>query len=127
VLKLCGAQAALAFHAVHVLCGLGVLFLGFSLMRRLGVSRAVAAALSLWFVTSPAFAAYENWLFYSLPLAFLVALSAWLLERFLRDDDPGASSSARSASSGPAEASSTCPGSWPCWLVFAWPGRGGAA
>lgn len=84
VLKLAGERHAILFHAVNVLLGLGVLLGSLALMRRLGVSRLRAAAVSLWFVTSPAFVAYENWLFYTLPLAFLLLLSALLLEGFLR-------------------------------------------
>jgi hypothetical protein len=89
VLKLAGENASLAFHALSALAGLGVLLLSVALMRRLGVGRAVSAALSLWLVTSPAFVAYENWLFYSLPLAFLLALSALLLQRFLAGGSAG--------------------------------------
>ena len=84
VLKLGGPRPAPLLHAVSLACGLGVLLVSFSLMRRLGVSRGLAAVLSLWLVTSPAFVAYENWLFYSLPMALLLAASALLLEGFLR-------------------------------------------
>ncbi len=84
VLKLAGDRPAILFHAVNLLLGLGVLLGSCALMRRLGVSRLPALLLSLWFVTSPAFVAYENWLFYTLPMAFLLLLSALLLELFLR-------------------------------------------
>ncbi len=84
VLKLAGDQHAMAFHAVSMLLGLGVLLGGFALMRRLGVRALAAAVLSLGLVTSPAFVAYENWLFYSLPMAFLLLASAFLLEGLLR-------------------------------------------
>jgi hypothetical protein len=83
-LKLGGAQPGALFHAVNVLLGLGVLFASFSVMRRLGVGRPLAAVLGLAFVTSPAFVAYENWLFYTLPMAFLLLFSAWSLDAYLQ-------------------------------------------
>jgi hypothetical protein len=84
VLKAAGAHQALLFHLLSAGFGLGVLFGSLLLMRRLGVSRTKATLLALVFTTSPAFVAYENWLFYSLPMAFVLLASALLLERFLR-------------------------------------------
>jgi hypothetical protein len=39
----------------------------FLVMRRLGVRAPLAFVLATWLATAPAFVAYENWLFYSLP------------------------------------------------------------
>lgn len=85
VLKAGGERPGPLFHGLSAAIGLGVLLGCFALMRRLGVSRLKAAVLSVAFTTSPAFVAYENWLFYSLPMAFVLLVSALLLERFARD------------------------------------------
>jgi hypothetical protein len=56
----------------------------FSLMRRLGVSAGLAFVLATWLATAPAFVAYENWLFYSLPVAALLVLAALAFDRAAR-------------------------------------------
>jgi hypothetical protein len=56
----------------------------FLLMRRLGVSAGLAFVLATWLATAPAFVAYENWLFYSLPVAALLVLAAIAFERAVR-------------------------------------------
>jgi hypothetical protein len=56
----------------------------FLLMRRLGVSAGLAFVLATWLATAPAFVAYENWLFYSLPVAALLVLAALAFERAVR-------------------------------------------
>jgi hypothetical protein len=48
----------------------------FLVMRGLGVAPGLAFVLATWLATAPAFVAYENWLFYSLPVAALLALAA---------------------------------------------------
>jgi hypothetical protein len=53
-------------------------------MRRLGVRAPLAFALATWLATAPTFVAYENWLFYSLPVAALLVLAALAFERALR-------------------------------------------
>jgi hypothetical protein len=55
----------------------------FLVMRRLGVRAWLAFALATWLATAPAFVAYENWLFYSLPVAALLALAAVWFDRAL--------------------------------------------
>jgi hypothetical protein len=67
-----------------LLCGLAVYAGTFLLMRRLGVSAVLAFALATWLAASPAFVAYENWLFYSLPVAALLVLAALAFDRALR-------------------------------------------
>ena len=67
-----------------LLCGLAVYAGVFLLMRRLGVSAGPAFVLATWLATAPAFVAYENWLFYSLPVAALLVLAALAFDRALR-------------------------------------------
>jgi hypothetical protein len=70
--------------ATFLACGLAAYAGSFLLMRRLGTSAPLAFALSTWLATAPAFVAYENWLFYSLPVAALLVLAALALDRALR-------------------------------------------
>ena len=74
----------IVFVATFLACGLALYAGAFALMRRLSVSPAVAFVLATWMATSPAFVAYENWLFYSLPVAALLLLATLLLERAAR-------------------------------------------
>ena len=72
------------FVVTFLLGGLAVYAGSFLVMRRLGVSAPLAFALATWLAVSPAFVAYENWLFYSLPVAALLVLAALAFERALR-------------------------------------------
>lgn len=75
-------------HAVFVptflALGLIVYAGAFLLLRRLDVSAWIAFVLATWMATSPAFVAYESWLFYSLPVAALLVLASLLFERAVR-------------------------------------------
>jgi hypothetical protein len=72
------------FVATFLLCGLAVYMGSFLLMRRLGASAPLAFALATWLAAAPAFVAYENWLFYSLPVAALLVLAGLAFARALR-------------------------------------------
>ena len=72
------------FVATFLLCGLATYAGAFLLMRRLGVGAPLAFLLATWLATAPTFVAYENWLFYSLPVAALLVLAAIALERAAR-------------------------------------------
>jgi len=72
------------FSATFVLAGLALYLGSFLLMRRLSVSPLLAFLLATWMATSPAFVAYENWLFYPLPVAALLVLAALAFERAAR-------------------------------------------
>jgi hypothetical protein len=67
--------------STFLLCGLVVHAGAFLLMRRLGVSAPLAFLLATWLATAPTFVAYENWLFYSLPVAALLVLAALAFDR----------------------------------------------
>jgi hypothetical protein len=77
-------QERAVFGATFLLAGL-VLYSGtFLLMRRLSVAPPLAFALATWMATSPAFVAYENWLFYTLPVAAALVLAALAFARAAR-------------------------------------------
>lgn len=56
-----------------------------ALLRRVGVGRLLATVTSVAFVTSPFFVLHEAWLFYPLPVAFLLVVAALALLRFYRE------------------------------------------
>jgi hypothetical protein len=64
------------FVATFLACGLVVYAGSFLVMRRLDVPAGIAFALATWMATSPSLVAYENWLFYSLPVAALLVVAA---------------------------------------------------
>ena len=77
-LKLFPGHLTLAFHAFYLSLGMMLYGTVFAIMRRLGISRVTALVLSTWFMVSPSFVLYEHWLFYTLPVATLLALSVLL-------------------------------------------------
>jgi len=78
VLKITPESAAL-FHAIFLIFGLTLCLALFLLQRRLGVAPGIAAALALLFAASPSFILFEHFLFYTLPLAALLAVAALAL------------------------------------------------
>lgn len=68
---------------------MGVLIAGllYDSFRRMGVQPVAASALTSLYIVSPANLLFENWLFYSYPVAFLLFLSTWLLIRWTRRPD----------------------------------------
>jgi hypothetical protein len=69
------------FVVTFLLAGLVAYASVFLVMRGLGVTPLLAFVLATWLATAPAFVAYENWLFYSLPVAALLALAAVFFDR----------------------------------------------
>ncbi|MFO7651537.1 MAG: hypothetical protein R6X13_09400 [bacterium] len=82
VLKTFPGREAAAFAAAYALAAAALCWAVFLLQRRLGVGRQVAVALTLVLAASPGLALYSNWLFYSLPVAALLALAGLALARF---------------------------------------------
>lgn len=56
-----------------------------ALLRRLGVGTILATVTTTAFITSPFFVLHEAWLFYPLPVAFLLVLAALALLRFYEE------------------------------------------
>lgn len=83
VLKAFGGNAAIAFNGLYLLFGWGLYIAMFLMMTRLGVSRLLAVLVSTLFMASPSFVLYENWLFYTFPLALILLLSALVLQKLL--------------------------------------------
>ncbi len=85
VLKAFPAGYTLAFNAVYLICGFALYSIVVLVQIRLGISRLLAIALGTLFVVSPAAVLYENLLFYTLPLAAMLAISVFAFDYYLRN------------------------------------------
>ncbi|HWE27370.1 MAG TPA: hypothetical protein VHB97_05170, partial [Polyangia bacterium] len=83
VLKLFPVHFAEAFGVIYFVGGVLFGVALYSLMARLGVRAWLAAAVTIAFVASPIVTLYENWLFYTFPLAAMLCASAVFLHRWL--------------------------------------------
>jgi hypothetical protein len=83
VVSLFPGHEGTAFHAAYLGFGIILAVTLYLLMLRLGASAAWAALLTTGLVVSPACLAFENFLFYSYPVAAVLLVSALFLHRFL--------------------------------------------
>jgi hypothetical protein len=74
---------ARAFHGIYVAIGFALHVMTYLVMRRLRVPMRLALAVAVILAISPAAILYENWLFYTHPLAALLIASALCLHRYL--------------------------------------------
>lgn len=82
VLKLFPTSAPLAFAVVYQGVGLAVLIAVAWLLRHLAVSDWITTALCLLLAVHPTFMVHTRWLFYTLPVALVLLLSAIALLRY---------------------------------------------
>ena len=85
VLKLVPGSGDSAFHAVYLFLGLTLAVSLYLLMRRLGVSGGVSAALTALFIASPSCILFENALLYTFFVAVFLTLAALFLHRWLEN------------------------------------------
>jgi hypothetical protein len=85
MLKLFPVHDAEAFGVLYFGAGLILAASLYGLMLRLGVRVWLAAAVTIGFVASPIAVLYENWLFYTFPLAVMLCASALFLHRWLSE------------------------------------------
>lgn len=87
-LKVAPEEPGWLFHGVHLVLGLLLTTCFYRLCERLGVARGVTlAALALFLVTPPSIL-FENWLFYSYPVAVMLLASALFAHRFFSSGRP---------------------------------------
>ncbi len=85
VLKISGAHANGVFQGIYLALGLSLACSMYLLLARLRVAPAFAALVPILFTVAPTTLLYENWLFYTYPVAALLSVSALFLHRFLVD------------------------------------------
>jgi hypothetical protein len=83
-LKMFPHSYPLVFNAVYLVMGYGLVLAMFLLMKKLGVGSTLSFFLTCLFMVNPAVILYENWLFYSYPVAVLLCLSALFLHRYVQ-------------------------------------------
>ena len=79
IIKLFPEGYEMVFHLTYFLVGYALLLLLFLFSFRLGLGFYPSLGIALYFLLSPAAILYENFLFYTYPLAALLLLSAHLL------------------------------------------------
>ncbi|MDF1562819.1 MAG: glycosyltransferase family 39 protein [Deltaproteobacteria bacterium] len=79
VLKLFPVAHAAAFSLVFRALGLAAYLLSYAILTRLGFGRKIAFLAATLFILTPTAVLYESWLFYTWPIAVLLALAAYLL------------------------------------------------
>ncbi|UCG61786.1 MAG: hypothetical protein JSV52_00405 [Candidatus Zixiibacteriota bacterium] len=84
VLKLFAGNEVMAFHLAYLLMGLILNLSLYILMIRLGLGNRLSLVLVGLFLISPACILYENFLFYSYPVATLLCLLALVLHSYLQ-------------------------------------------
>jgi hypothetical protein len=88
VLQLFPSRAPDVFAALWAAMRLGLLAAMAVLLLRFGVAAWLTTLLLVGFATHPNFVVYGNWLFYSLPVAFLLTVSAVTLVRYCDTGSP---------------------------------------
>ena len=83
VLKAFPQHHAPVFALLYLACGLALAAGLFLLLVRVGVSERLAAVLTLAFSLHPGTVLYENWLFYTYPVACMLCLAALFLHRWV--------------------------------------------
>jgi hypothetical protein len=83
VLKLFPGNETVAFGIIWMLLGYILAVTMFLLMRRLGVSYGINLTLTVLFIIGPQCVLFENWLFYTTPVAAMMALTALWLHRYI--------------------------------------------
>ncbi|MFH1374475.1 MAG: hypothetical protein ABII79_11840 [bacterium] len=86
VLKLFPGSETLAFHITFLACGLVLAVSLYLLMARLGVSERLSAILTILLIAGPSAILYENFLFYTYPVAAMLCLSALALLHYVRTE-----------------------------------------
>lgn len=88
VLKLFPHHASEAFTISFLLNGLVLTNVMYELMVKLGASPLLSARLTVVCIVSPSCILYENWLFYTYPIAVLLCVSAFFLYQYLSRKTP---------------------------------------
>ena len=88
VLKLFPSAYPAAFHALHLVLGIGICWLTYYLMSVCGVKSWLALTLTGLFIVSPGVVLFENFMLYEYLLVFLLLAAATLLYSFCRHERP---------------------------------------
>ncbi|KPJ73923.1 hypothetical protein AMJ52_02650 [candidate division TA06 bacterium DG_78] len=85
VLNVVPGYEVMIFHITYITMGLIVTLILFMVLTKFNISPSVAFSICLFFAVSPPVILYENWLFYTYPVFFLLLLSAFFLYKFIEN------------------------------------------
>jgi hypothetical protein len=83
ILKISNNHEVLAFTLIYQIIGLLLVLNLYILMRKLNISLFLALAIAIFFTISPPVIFFENWLFYTYPITFLVLISTVVLHSYI--------------------------------------------
>ena len=78
-IKLFDGHLQIIFTVIYMILGLSTYLIMYQIMQKLEISRVMSFIIATVFIISPASVLYENWLFYTYPMAFLITASALAL------------------------------------------------
>ncbi len=84
ILKIFGDFSSFVINFIYMILGFSIYIILFELQIRLNVPKFLAFLLSTIFIISPEAILYENWLFYTYPLTFLLLLSTLFIFCFIK-------------------------------------------
>ncbi len=82
ILKIGFGYETLIFNLLYLILGFFIFLLLYVILKKITGRWVLSLIISTLFVISPAQILYENWLFYSYPVLFLMLLSVYLFDRF---------------------------------------------
>jgi hypothetical protein len=86
VLNVAAGHEAAVFHIIYTSMGLIVTLILFLILIKFNISSSIAFGICLFLAVSPPVILYENWLFYTYPVLFLLLVSAFFLYKFIETD-----------------------------------------
>lgn len=85
VLKLASGYEQIVFKTIYMLMGLFMTLSLYVILRKLIIPNGIALLLTMFFSVSPPVIFFENWLFYTYPVTFLLLVSGLLLYNYLNN------------------------------------------
>lgn len=82
-------HAPTIFSFLYMAMGLLLVVTVYTVLRYMAVPRILSLGATVFFLLSPPVILYENWLFYTYPVTMLLAISALLLNRYIKHKKTG--------------------------------------
>ncbi len=83
ILKLANGNELVVFKTIYIAIGFVMSLALYTLLKRLNISKTLALLSTMFFIASPPVLLFENWLFYTYPVAFLILVSGLVLSKYL--------------------------------------------
>jgi len=83
VLKLANGNKLVVFKTIYLAIGFFMSLALYTLLKKLHMPKIIALLTSIFFAAIPPVLLFENWLFYTYPIAFLLLVSGLVLSKYL--------------------------------------------